>query len=298
MATVLIVDDNPMDRLLASGFVEQEGLSSCFAENGREAIKIIQSTPPDLVLTDLDMPELDGLGLVQEVKKSFPTIPVILMTAKGSEEVAATALRVGASSYVPKRNFQADLTEAIRIALGVSESLKHRRQAFNFLTETVSRFVLGYEPQGPVALTSYLQDAIRMMGLCDDQECIRVGTALIEALRNAIDHGNLELNSDLRDGDDPSAYHELAKLRMQESPYRERRVYVTFRLTADSATFSIRDQGPGFDPATAPDPTDFENLMRPHGRGLMLIQTFMDAVQFNETGNEITMVLRKKHEPE
>ena len=61
----------------------------------------------------------------------------------------------------------------------------------------------------------------------------------------------------------------------------------------DEARFVIRDEGPGFDPRTLPDPTDPENLLKPSGRGVMLIRTFMDAVAFNETGNEITMIKRQ-----
>jgi hypothetical protein len=52
------------------------------------------------------------------------------------------------------------------------------------------------------------------------------------------------------------------------------------------------DEGPGFDPSLLPDPTDPENLARPHGRGLMLMRTFMDDLTFNSTGNEVRMLKR------
>ena len=55
----------------------------------------------------------------------------------------------------------------------------------------------------------------------------------------------------------------------------------------------VRDEGPGFDPATLPDPTDPSNLERVGGRGLLLIRTFMDEVRHNESGNEITFVKRR-----
>ena len=71
------------------------------------------------------------------------------------------------------------------------------------------------------------------------------------------------------------------------------RVYVTVRMSRVEAVFMIRDEGPGFDPASLPDPTDPANLERVSGRGLLLIQTFMDKVEHNETGNQITMVKRR-----
>jgi anti-sigma regulatory factor (Ser/Thr protein kinase) len=57
----------------------------------------------------------------------------------------------------------------------------------------------------------------------------------------------------------------------------------------------IRDQGPGFDPTSLPDPTQPENLERAFGRGMLLISTFMDEVRHNEQGNEITMIKRRGH---
>lgn len=81
---------------------------------------------------------------------------------------------------------------------------------------------------------------------------------------------------------------------MTELPYRDRRVHVTARFDSDEAVFVIRDEGSGFDPAKLPDPTDPENLIRPFGRGVMLMRTFMDEVSFNSRGNEITLIKRKR----
>lgn len=62
--------------------------------------------------------------------------------------------------------------------------------------------------------------------------------------------------------------------------------------TREEMIFTIRDQGKGFDPNTLPDPTDPSNLGKVSGRGLLLIQTFMDRVFHNETGSSITMIKR------
>jgi anti-sigma regulatory factor (Ser/Thr protein kinase) len=64
-------------------------------------------------------------------------------------------------------------------------------------------------------------------------------------------------------------------------------------MTRLEAVFAIRDEGQGFDPASLPDPTDPANLERISGRGLLLIQTFMDKVEHNESGNQITMTKRR-----
>jgi anti-sigma regulatory factor (Ser/Thr protein kinase) len=55
-------------------------------------------------------------------------------------------------------------------------------------------------------------------------------------------------------------------------------------------TVEIADEGPGFDPSKLPDPTDPENLLRPHGRGVMMMKLFLDDVQYNDQGNKVTLV--------
>ena len=289
MTTVLVVDDAALDRRIAGGFVEEEGSTPVYAENGREALRIIERDKPAVVLTDLQMPEMDGLELVRQVRQDHPRVPVILMTAYGSEEIAVAALRAGAASYVPKKHLKRDLGEALRVVLAAVEAVQQRDEVRNFLRQTESHYVLGYEPAGPPALISHLQDSLTQLNFCDEADLLQVSTALTEALANAIDHGNLELDSTLRESPD-NAYRKLRRERAQQAPYRKRRVHVIAKLTPSEAMYVIRDDGAGFDPSQLPDPRDPENLVKPSGRGVLLIRTFMDEVTYNEKGNEITMI--------
>ena len=131
-----------------------------------------------------------------------------------------------------------------------------------------------------------------LMGLCDEAERMQVGVALTEAMNNALEHGNLEVDSSVRETN-LEGYFDLIQERSATAPWCERRIQVEAKLNRDSARFVIRDEGPGFDPADLPDPTNPENLARASGRGLFLIRTFMDQVSFNERGNEITMIKRR-----
>ena len=101
-ATVLVVDDSPIDARIAMSIAEGAGLVTRRAKDGKEALEMIAAREPTLVLTDLMMPRLDGLELVDRIGDRYPHIPVILMTSTGSQEVALEALRIGASGYVPK----------------------------------------------------------------------------------------------------------------------------------------------------------------------------------------------------
>lgn len=129
------------------------------------------------------------------------------------------------------------------------------------------------------------------MKLCSEGQLLAIGTALLESLVNAIDHGNLELDPELKRGDDVAIYDGLKRERMEQSPYQDRKVCINASLTHSHATFVIRDEGPGFDSSTIADPNDSDSLMSDCGRGLLLIQMFMDEVIFNERGNEITLRL-------
>ena len=170
---------------------------------------------------------------------------------------------------------------------------RRRQQLLECLTDFECRFELSNDPAFVPLLIAHLQDYLVRMGLCDLNSRIRVGIALEEALLNAVYHGNLEISSELRqDGSD--AYQRLGEQRRLQAPYAERRVYVHLQLGRAEARVVIRDEGPGFDVAKLPDPTDPENILKASGRGLLLIRTFMDEVVHNATGNQITMVRRRR----
>ena len=295
MATVLVVDDVAMDRLLAGTLLEEHpGWVAVYAEDGREALSIIQKDIPDLVLTDLQMPEVNGLELVEAIRRDYSYLPVILMTAHGSEEIAVAALKVGAASYVPKRDLARDLVPTTEKMLDMARTSRNQQQVLECLIETEFRFLLSNDPNRVRPLISHLQDHMTMMNLTDKGGQIRVGTALHECLINAMEHGNLELTSELRESEHPESYRQLVEERRLQQPYRDRRVLVIARFSRQEAVFVVRDDGRGFNTSNLPDPTDPANLGKCTGRGLFLIRTFMDHVSFNETGNEITMTKRRQ----
>ena len=166
-------------------------------------------------------------------------------------------------------------------------------QAAEYQTVTRSHYVLTNDGALLGPLIGRLQENLRRLRLFDETEQTRIGMALREALANAMEHGNLEASSTLRESDE-AVYHRLLAERRQQSPYRERRIHVTANESRQGVTYTIRDEGPGFNPGSLPDPTDPANLERVSGRGLLLIHSFMDEVSHNPTGNEITMSKRRE----
>ena len=294
MTTILVVDDSAMDRRIAGGLLEKDlDCQVIYAEDGAMAMRAIADSLPDLVVTDMVMPNLDGLRLVEAIKKDYPLIPVIIMTAVGSEETAVQALKTGAASYVPKRRLVQSLVDTCRLVLRVADDTRNVSRLLVHRTEQADfKFSLENDLSLLAAVVAYIQQTMRAMGLFDEAERMRIGIALEEVLLNAMFHVNLELSSSLREDDEKPTYHELARVRAKDMPFCERRIFFEARLSPTAAEFTIRDQGPGFNPKNLPDPTDPANLNRVSGRGLLLMHTFMDEVGFNELGNQVRLLKR------
>src|SRR4029453_11729497 len=103
MPTVLVVDDAAVDRKLVGGLLSKaEDLGVEYAASGAEALKIMEAIWPAIVVTDLIMPGMSGLELVQQIVERYPRVPVVLMTGKGPGGTPGRALRGGGARHGPK----------------------------------------------------------------------------------------------------------------------------------------------------------------------------------------------------
>ncbi|MEQ1906243.1 MAG: response regulator [Pirellulaceae bacterium] len=291
ISRILVVDDSPIDRVFATRLLEQHaGWAISVAENGEVAWSIIEQEPPDLVVTDLQMPVMNGLDLVRKIKATYPNLPVILITAQGSEAVAAESLREGATSYTPKSFLQKDLVRTCEYVLDLANHITHpvtNRTTFE------QRFVLNNDCGLVMPLIEHLQN---FMPTWTENFRLQLGMAIGEAMVNAMHHGNLELCSSMREEEHGCCYHQLAKSRQQELPFSDRRISIQAEFNQEQLKISVSDEGAGFDPEAIADPRDSLNVTKLHGRGLLLIRSFMDEVIYNDRGNQITMI--KRRDPE
>lgn len=100
--SILVVDDELLIRDLLYDFFTNQGWEIAIAENGAKALDILKERKVDLILTDLKMPEIDGLDLTEIVKNEYPQIPVVIMTGFPSIDSAIQALRFKVEDYVIK----------------------------------------------------------------------------------------------------------------------------------------------------------------------------------------------------
>lgn len=264
--------------------------------DGVAALERLGQEPADLVVTDLAMPGCDGLELVRQIKRSWPSLPVVLVTGVGSEQTAMEALRAGAASYTPKSALARDLSRTVDFVLDVAghsrpvhPPAENPAAGSGAQTRSFSGHILDNDCRMIGPLIEHLQQQLPQWS---ESERLQIGMAVAEALSNAMYHGNLEVSSELRCEDD-QRFFQMIRERRGERPFSFRKVHITSVLGADEIRIRVRDEGPGFDSSDVPDPTAPENLSRLSGRGLLLIRSFMDDVQLHGRGNEIEMVKRK-----
>lgn len=299
MTRILVAEDSPTQSVYVRGLLEDANYDVEVFVNGKQALRRIEAGDrPDLVLTDMMMPEMDGLQLVRAIRVHHSGIPVILMTGQGTDALAIEALEDGAAGYVPKSQLNERLVDEVAGVLHAARLHRTYEQLLTCLKQNEFTFALKNDVALIDPLVDLMQQMLVGMGFCDSTTRVRFGLAIEHALLNAIYRGNLEITADdmqrareqLLQGPGES----LVQQRQTQPPYCDRRVSVQARLTPDEARFVIADEGPGFDTSLVPNPTDPDSLERDGGHGLLLMQTFMDEVRFNEKGNEVTMVIRRR----
>ncbi|MFO0612257.1 MAG: sigma-54 dependent transcriptional regulator [Polyangiaceae bacterium] len=129
MSAILIVDDERGVAFALAELLGDLGHATRTAGSARDALALFDEAPFDLVLTDYAMPEVDGLGLLAELRSRDPELPVVLLTARGSERLAARAIKEGAFDYLPKPFDNDELEAIVARALEVSQLRKDARRA-------------------------------------------------------------------------------------------------------------------------------------------------------------------------
>ncbi len=134
METILIVDDEKNYPLILSAILEEEGYETLTANSGREALEKLNNSDVDLVLTDMKMPSMDGIELLEKIKRIDPELPVIMMTAYGTVEKAVEAMQKGAYNYILKPFDNESLVLYVKKAIAMYRVIKENRRLRDAVT--------------------------------------------------------------------------------------------------------------------------------------------------------------------
>lgn len=122
MLHVLVVDDDAAVGLVLQALLTQAGYRASLARSAQAALSMMLTQLTDLVLSDLRMPELDGLGLLESLKRSWPEVPVVMLTAHGTVQNAVAAMRAGARDFLLKPFEREDVLATIARVLSASDA--------------------------------------------------------------------------------------------------------------------------------------------------------------------------------
>ncbi len=141
---ILIVDDEPQIVRMLRASLQSSGYDVVTASNGLEGFEVFEKLHPDLVITDMSMPQMDGLGLVQEIRRIADT-PIIVLSVRGAEPIKIDALDAGADDYVTKPFNMPELLARVRAHLRREKRDRQveseRLEAGDFIIDVVAHTV-------------------------------------------------------------------------------------------------------------------------------------------------------------
>ncbi|MBF0546884.1 MAG: response regulator [Candidatus Riflebacteria bacterium] len=287
----LIVEDSSSARFFISSIAKQEGFEVKACENGAEALKTFKEFKPEIIISDILMPVMDGLQLLEEIRKKDHVTPFIIISSMDSPEYTLKALRLQANDYLVKPFKDKDLYQILEKYRRIINARSVERDVIGMLYHKS----LGLRIKNNLDLVEKIVD--RLVSETDDRILprdrlgIRVG--LVEIITNSIEHGNLGISfQEKREflNNNPKNYLDFVTERDQMEPFRSRRTQIEFAMNSATCEWTISDQGDGFDFKNLPDPTDPENLLQEHGRGILLSKFYFDEVEYQEKGNVVRLV--------
>jgi DNA-binding response OmpR family regulator len=289
---ILVVDDEPNNIEIISEILDDPAYLVVSAENGEIAWKALLAAdlPPHLVVLDRMMPVLDGLEVLKRIKAEprFAAVPVIIQSAASSPQQIAEGVAAGAWYYLTKPYAPRELLTIVRAALAEVEEREAAQHAFRNRRHDLELLDVAEFEFHTLLEASEL--AISLAGLCPDPASAAMG--LSELMVNAIEHGNLGISyaekSAMRRND---SWEREVGLRLADPVLGSRRAHVVFQRMADRLSFTIRDEGPGFDWVRYLDFAP-ERAFDPNGRGIALARlTSFSSIDYLEPGNVVVATI-------
>lgn len=287
---LLVIDPCPDTQARIAEQLQGRGFSVVAASDPITALTTIDMAAPDIVITDLFLPEAAGLTLLKELKNRHELCPVIVMAKDAPEPIIVQALRIGAADYLHKPVTEEELAHALQRARNL---LPGDPVDIPGLCRSEYRLTVDSDPTHIPGVISWLikttastLPAIRRLHLRG---------ALQELLFNAVEHGNLEIvYQEKQEALAEGRYEQLLARRLAQPRLRDRRVIirVLHDRDANSLVYRITDEGKGF---------KWRSLMMRsqevceskdvNGRGIFLARSFFPSLAYNAQGNEVTITV-------
>jgi YesN/AraC family two-component response regulator len=295
--SILIVDDEQIIRNVLKRKLEQTTSYLVHtADDGTTGLEVFKNEKIDLVISDLLMTQMNGIELLRNLKQIDPAIPVIIITGYGTLDDAIAAIHLGAEDFIKKPFDINEVIETIEKTFRKKAEEADQLEIIRFISYEDIKLEVPTNFEYLNVCINYIFSHLRARWLVSDEDLHDVKVSLYEALMNAFEHGNLGIS-----GDEKAKYLEVSQQawkdfltqRMNDPNYKDKRIFVKLTISEVEMAVAVRDEGPGFDYRSRTGDIDPEELFRSSGRGLLLIQSLMDDLEFDESGSEIRMVKRR-----
>ncbi|MFP4362923.1 MAG: response regulator [Spirochaetia bacterium] len=286
---VLIADDQRDICNILGRQLRIRGFEVYEAFDGKSALDIFKAADPLFVISDIRMPEMDGITLLQEIKSISKECIVILMTGFGDEEVIIQALRHGASNF-----FQKPLSGEMIVQFIENMQVRTTQEQLDFYLPCVEKeervFRLSSNNVPFHRIINQISENLGSVFPQDQVINIRVG--IEEILKNAYEHGTLGItNAQKKEAIEEGRLGELYTERLAREGIRKKTILIESKLYPSGFYLQVTDQGHGFDWRPYIDCSE-QSIISYSGHGLLLVRMFFDNVEFNETGNSIRVYRR------
>lgn len=286
---ILIVDDDESVRPMLEKALSREGFDIQTAADGVLGWESFQKVQPDIVLLDILMPRMNGLELLGKIRGTDSDAIVIMTTAQNSADYTLQALRLKANDYMVKPLFIKELILRLRKYVGLLKDRTEEQEILGLIFHRELGMRIGNQLEPVNKIVNRLVHEAGSSLPKNQRLGIHLGIA--EILINAIEHGNLEITAEeKKHAMESGALGKMMESRAQDPRLSKRQVLIQFKMNAETCTWTISDEGSGFDWRNMPDPLQEEKLLGLHGRGILLTLMSFDEVKFLGNGSKVELV--------
>ncbi|OHD54534.1 MAG: hypothetical protein A2Y33_05050 [Spirochaetes bacterium GWF1_51_8] len=297
---VLIVDDEPPICSMVQRFLVMNNYESDFANNGKEAMAKIQSGDYHIVLTDIKMPEMDGLTLMKVAKGLKPDLIFVVMSGYGTLESAIECMKMGALNFIKKPISIVELIATIKKAEDIvfNRNVPIKMKSFLKTIDKEIEITTKALNENLEMIVNYLTGELKELGY-KKLSVDNITMALYEALSNAIEHGNLRLKKEISRENKVDVLEMFLKEKMDKlkiDEFAKMKIGIRYIYNPSKIEFIVSDEGPGFNYQDFLKQLDQNIYSESLNKGIFLIKHVVDEMKFNEKGNQLHMIIYTEKE--
>jgi len=287
---ILVVDNDLSYRDVLTEILSEQ-MTIYYTDNYEDAIDIIGKKNISFILTELKLPGSDIVKFITDIKQLFKQIHFAVITAHSDYQLAINIIKMGAIDIIPKPFSIEDIALLIEKYRTVSVSQKIDYDLLDNMIEEKRTFAL---PSSFYSINPFIYeliDVIKRFPGMDSKTLFSIRLSIYEMIINAFEHGNLDVDyatkkHKLESGDD---YLEFLTQRSREEQYASRQIIVNYHYIKSEISFTVIDEGKGFDVKSFLEKKEIEDIAALHGRGIFITKVNMDQITYNDIGNQVTL---------